>query len=170
MAPLTMISVLLNGIVITAGVRNIMAPGTPLVMIPEDNVFQEHFHGILDVINDGDPKMAFIFQLLGIFFVMVAAAKLATVFAEPSPHRRVLCLAFGAGDFVVTAITSSYKGLPPSVLAGFSILHALEGSAFLADGLFGNKAVAAQDPAATAESETQPALGEQKKKSSKKKK
>ena len=92
MAPLTMISVLLNGIVITAGVRNIMAPGTPLVMIPEDNVFQEHFHGILDVINDGDPKMAFIFQLLGIFFVMVAAAKLATLHAALRACERRVCV------------------------------------------------------------------------------
>ena len=43
-----------------AGVRNIVAPGTPLSFIPEDDVFQAHLHG-----SPKDPRMGYVFQLFG---------------------------------------------------------------------------------------------------------
>ena len=45
----------LNTVLTIAGIRNIIAPGTPVPIIPEDDVFQRHFHG--DV-PGADPKIA----------------------------------------------------------------------------------------------------------------
>lgn len=39
------ISGLLNAVFCVAGLRNVVAPGTPVAVIPEDDVFQQHFHG-----------------------------------------------------------------------------------------------------------------------------
>ena len=54
-----------------AGVRNIVAPGTPLSFIPEDDVFQAHLHG-----SPKDPRMAYVFQLFGCCLLYAVAAKL----------------------------------------------------------------------------------------------
>ena len=40
------VSALLNSVVVIAGVRNILAPGVPVALIPEDDVFQLHAAGI----------------------------------------------------------------------------------------------------------------------------
>lgn len=124
---------LLNAIVIAAGVRNVLVPGTP-IPIPEDDVFQAHFHGK----TGSDQKMAFVFQLLGAFFLLAAVAKLIATFgnAEGTFLRQKLFLAFGALDLVVAAIVFQYDALPRSVLGGFAALHLLEGAAFLEDALF----------------------------------
>ena len=120
---------LLNTVLTIAGVRNIVAPGTPVPVIPEDDKFQAHFHG------DGDPKMAWVFQLLGVCFLMVASVKFIVVFGqvEGTFLRQKLFFALGACDLVVAALTFRYSGLPQSVIGGFAILHGLEGTAFLAD-------------------------------------
>ena len=128
------ISAVLNTVITIAGVRNIVAPGTPVVVIPEDDVFQQHFHGAPGT----DAKMAWVFQLLGACFLMVAATKLITVFgqAEGTFLRQKLFAVLGVGDIVIAILAFRYKAMPPSVLGGFAVLHGLEGTAFLADALF----------------------------------
>ena len=61
-------------VVITAGLRNLISPGTTLKFLPQDDPFQTHFHA------SGDVKMAFVFQLLGCFFLTVSMAKVITIF------------------------------------------------------------------------------------------
>ena len=134
------VSALLNSVVAIAGVRNILAPGVPVALIPEDDVFQLHFHG------DGkvkDAKMAFIFQLIGCFMLMAACTKFIVVFGhvEGTFLRQKLLFALGAVDLVTAAVVLMYKGMPESVTMGFSVLHGLEGAVFLLDAAFRSRKV-----------------------------
>ena len=134
------VSALLNSVVVIAGVRNILAPGVPVALIPEDDVFQLHFHG------DGkvkDTKMAFIFQLFGCFMLMAACTKLIMVFGhvEGTFLRQKLLFALGAVDLVTAAVVLMYKDIPASVTMGFAVLHGLEGAVFLLDAAFRSRTV-----------------------------
>ena len=133
------ISALLNGVITVAGVRNLVEPGRPVVVIPEDDVFQKHFHGDPPT----DPKMAWVFQLLGACFLMIAATKLICVFGQPEGTflRQKLFAVLGVGDLVIATLAFSYKGMPPSVLGGFAVLHGLEGTAFLIDAVLRDRPV-----------------------------
>ena len=140
MAPplhIKVISALLNSVVVIAGVRNIVAPGVPVVLIPEDDVFQLHFH------SGKDSKMAFIFQLFGCFMLMAASTKFIVVFGhvEGTFLRQKLLIALGAVDLVTAAVVLMYKGLPAAVTMGFAVLHGIEGAAFLFDAAFRSRRV-----------------------------
>lgn len=136
-----LISGVLNAVVLIAGVRNIVKPGVPVVVIPDDDVFQLHFHGAAG----SNAKMAFVFQLLGGFMLMAAATKLIAVrHAEGTFLRQKLFFALGALDLAVAAVVFAYDALPKSATAGFAALHALEGAAFLADAMMRDRPVKAK--------------------------
>eukprot|EP00620_Florenciella_sp_RCC1587_P016772 CAMPEP_0182558226 /NCGR_PEP_ID=MMETSP1324-20130603/1854_1 /TAXON_ID=236786 /ORGANISM="Florenciella sp., Strain RCC1587" /LENGTH=144 /DNA_ID=CAMNT_0024770393 /DNA_START=44 /DNA_END=478 /DNA_ORIENTATION=- len=129
MAPpihIKLISGVLNTIVLIAGIRNMVAPGTPLVVIPEDDIFQAHFGAA------SDPKMAHVFQLFGVFMIMAACTKHVTVFghSEGTFLRKKLFFVLGLADIACAAIVFQYNA-PGS--KGFAVLHGLEGVAFIAD-------------------------------------
>ena len=60
------IACVVNTFVLIAGVRNIAAPGVVVPVIPEDAAFQAHFHPEPGYFSADDPRMAFVFQLLGV--------------------------------------------------------------------------------------------------------
>lgn len=152
MAPpvhLKAIAAVLNAVLLIAGLRNILSPGTPVPIIPGDDAFQSHFFPAPTVDGGGwfkpaktedasaSEKMAWIFQLLGANFVMLASTKLVTVFchAEGTFLRKKIFIALGAADLMVAALILSYKALDASVLGGVAAMHALEGAVFLYDAL-----------------------------------
>ena len=116
-----------------AGVRNIVAPGTPLSFIPEDDVFQAHLHG-----SPKDPRMAYVFQLFGCCLLYAVAAKLLLAFghSEGTYLRRQIMVAYGVLDFVFAYLAYDYwPAAQKSVVAGFALMHCVEGSVFLGDAL-----------------------------------
>lgn len=122
-----------------AGVRNILAPGVPIFVIPEDEAFQVHFHGK----PGSDPKMALIFQMLGVMFCVAAYTKFISIFVhnEGTFLRQKLFFGLGIMDFVMAYVVNSYKALPPSVVTGFAVMHAAEGTALLVVALFKERPV-----------------------------
>ena len=132
------ISALLNTVVMIAGARNVFMPGTPVIVIPEDDAFQEHFFKLPVAMEIMRSKMTFIFQLFGCFMLMAASTKLIMVFTtkEGTFLRQKLFFALGTVDLLTAAVVLMYKGMPQSVTMGIAGLHALEGVAFLADAAF----------------------------------
>jgi hypothetical protein len=125
--------------VLCAGLRNIIAPGLPIPVIPEDEAFQVHFHGK----PGSDPKMALIFQMMGVGLCGLAYTKIVSIFVhnEGTFLRQKLFFGLGMLDFVMAYVVHSYKALPPSVMDGFAAMHAIEGLALLAVAFFKNRPV-----------------------------
>lgn len=112
-------------------------------MVPEDDAFQTHFHGT----PGSDPKMAFVFQMLGVGFCTSAFVKIVSVFIhhEGTFLRQKLFFGLAVLDFVMAYVVHGYKALPPSVLDGFAAMHAAEGLALLAVALFKERPLRARD-------------------------
>jgi hypothetical protein len=77
MAPplyLRLISTVLNTLVFTCGLRNVISPGTPLPFVPGDEAFLYHVHGFYR-----GEKTTMVLKLLGCFMCMASGTKLLTV-------------------------------------------------------------------------------------------
>ena len=81
--------------------------------------------------------MRFVFQLMGCFFVALSVTKLLTIhYIEGTFLRQRLFLSLGLIDLMTAKVLYDYKDLPQSVFMGFIVLHVLEGSLFIFDGVF----------------------------------
>mmetsp|Transcript_21058 Transcript_21058/g.43920 ORF Transcript_21058/g.43920 Transcript_21058/m.43920 type:complete len:154 (-) Transcript_21058:17-478(-) len=126
------ISTFLSTVVMAAGIRNVISPGTPLSIIPEDDIFQAHFHA--GWTTSEQEKTFFIFKLLGCFMISLSLVKLSMVhYISGTFLRRNLFIILGLTDILTAHIVYSYKGLPQSTLLGFAALHAIEGVVFVGD-------------------------------------
>ena len=82
--------------------------------------------------------MAYVFQLFGCCLLYAVAAKLLLAFghSEGTYLRRQIMVAYGVLDFVFAYLAYDYwPQAQKSVVAGFALMHCVEGSVFLGDAL-----------------------------------
>ena len=125
---------------LVAGLRNVFFTGVPTSIIPEDKAFQVHFHGTQP---GSDPKMALIFQMMGVGLLGLAYTKIVSIFVhnEGTFLRQKLFFGLGVLDFIMAYVVYTYEHLPPSVLNGFAGMHAVEGIALLCVAIFKERPV-----------------------------
>ena len=120
-----------------AGVRNIVAPGTPLSFIPEDDVSRRTCTAARRTRGWHTCSSC-------------SAAACCTRWPrscsclrplEGTYLRRQIMVAYGVLDFVFAYLAYDYWPPAKSVVAGFALMHCVEGSVFLGDALLGPRPV-----------------------------
>ncbi|EOD10979.1 hypothetical protein EMIHUDRAFT_462868 [Emiliania huxleyi CCMP1516] len=134
-----------ESVLMAAGVRDVLIPGTPLPLPGDDKLmllWSSAMKRKQRIAAPVPPPQAFLAAMLGAFVLLSAAAKLAATFShfEGTFLRRNLFLVFGCADLAIAALMHHHSAVvlefTGAGLDNFVLLLMIEGVAFLLDAIF----------------------------------